>query len=66
MSNQPFECSVCKACGCGVLLFNTKGNVMSQANVISNPQSIYCKAHIPTITFNDDQILTTQQKINLR
>lgn len=64
-----FECNVCKACGCGTTLFNSKGVTVPKVSFQQNPVIVYCSAHIPqlaivTATLKDDQVLTTEQKIN--
>lgn len=53
MANQ--FCSICNACGCGVPIFEVAGKY-------------FCSSHRPTnssISGNDAQLLTPQQKITI-
>lgn len=45
--NYTFECKFCGACGCGVLMFDKNGKVVDKTSFQQNPQTVYCKDHIP-------------------
>lgn len=42
-----FECKACGACGCGVSLYDEKGNHVSKVQFQKHPETLYCLSHVP-------------------